>query len=184
MNLFHNRLYLFLPVFAASTSFGQVKTFTAREAVQYALQNSPTIKNAMIDTDIAKSKVMETTAAGLPQISGSATLLHYPEVQRFVLENTPGTAFYTNQLASGAPIAFGLQLANSVSGTVNATQLIFNGSYLVGLQASKTEASKNHIGRTGDESILHGRCKPGKKPAARPQPKSARQYLPRNTSFV
>ena len=138
MNLFRNRLYFVLPLFAVSSAWGQVKSLTARQAVDYALQNSPTIKNAVIETEISKAKVMETTAAGLPQISGSATLLHYPEVQRFVLENSPGTPFYTNQLPADAPIAFGLQLANSVSGTVNATQLIFNGSYLVGLQASKT----------------------------------------------
>ncbi len=138
MNLFRNRLYFVLPLFAVSSAWGQVKSLTARQAVEYALQNNPTIKNAIIETEISKAKVMETTAAGLPQISGSATLLHYPEVQRFVLENTPGTPFYTSQLPADAPIAFGLQLANSISGTVNATQLIFNGSYLVGLQASKT----------------------------------------------
>lgn len=138
MNLFRNRLYFVLPLFAVSSAWGQVKSLTARQAVEYAMQNNPTIKNAVIETEISKAKVMETTAAGLPQISGSATLLHYPEVQRFVLENSPGTPFYTNQLPADAPIAFGLQLANSVSGTVNATQLIFNGSYLVGLQASKT----------------------------------------------
>jgi len=138
MNIFRNRLYFVLPLFAVSSAWGQVKSLTARQAVEYAMQNNPTIKNAVIETEISKAKVMETTAAGLPQISGSATLLHYPEVQRFVLENTPGTPFYTSQLPSDAPIAFGLQLANSVSGTVNATQLIFNGSYLVGLQASKT----------------------------------------------
>lgn len=118
--------------------FAQPKGLSVQQAVQYAMENSPTIKNAKLDIDIAKAKVMETTAAGLPQISGSTSVLHYPEVQRFVLENTPNTPFYTNQIPDNAPIAFGLQLANSVTGTLSATQLIFNGSYLVGLKASRT----------------------------------------------
>jgi len=117
---------------------GQVRTFSAKEAVQFAIENSPAVKNAKIDIDIAKAKVSETTSAGLPQVSGKASVLHYPEVQRFVLENTPNSAFYTPALKDNAPVAFGLQLANSISGDISASQLIFNGSYLVGLKASKT----------------------------------------------
>jgi outer membrane protein TolC len=147
MNLFRNRLYFVLPLFAVSSAWGQVKSLTARQAVEYAMQNNPTIKNAVIETEISKAKVMETTAAGLPQISGSLSVLHYPQVsndptkpntQKFVLENQRGTPFYDTSGTDGSPIAFGLQLANSLTGTLTATQLIFNGSYLVGLQASKT----------------------------------------------
>ncbi len=114
------------------------KSFSAQQSVQFALANNPLVKNAQLDIDIAKSKVSETFGIGLPQISGSAIVQHYPEVQRFVLENTLNTPFYTNQLPQDAPVAFGLQLANSFTGSISATQLIFNGSYLVGLKASKT----------------------------------------------
>ena len=113
------------------------KSFTAEQAVQYGIANNPLVKNSNLDLEIAKSKVSETFGIGLPQISGSALVQHYPEVQRFVLENTLNTLFYTNQLPNDAPVAFGLQLANSLTGSISATQLIFNGTYLVGIQASK-----------------------------------------------
>ena len=135
------KLFLFLSVLIClfeREGSGQVRTFSAKEVVQFAIENSPAVKNAKIDIDIAKAKVSETTSAGLPQVSGKASVLHYPEVQRFVLENTPNSAFYTPALKDNAPVAFGLQLANSISGDISASQLIFNGSYLVGLKASKT----------------------------------------------
>jgi outer membrane protein TolC len=138
MHYYRLKIFLVLAIIYSGSLKAQVRTMSAREAVQFAVANSPTVKNAILDTEIAKARVMETTSAGLPQVTGSAVLQYYPEVQRFVLENTPNTPFYTTALPADAPVAFGLQLANSFSGTVSATQLIFNGSYLVGLKASKT----------------------------------------------
>jgi len=147
-------IFIGLQVSLISLSFfaeGQ-KSFTAQQAVQFALANNPLIKNAKLDIDIAKSKVSETFGLGLPQISGSLTVLHYPSItdspdpkkqnlQKFVVENSPGSQFYIPPSRGGtdnAPDIFALQLANSLTGTVSATQLLFNGSYLVGLKASKT----------------------------------------------
>src|SRR3989339_1271868 len=42
---------------------------TLQEAVDFALKNSADIKNAQIDIEIAKKKIWETTAIGLPQVS-------------------------------------------------------------------------------------------------------------------
>lgn len=130
--------FTLIGIFAFTQSKAQFQALSVEQAVKYALQNSMAIKNAYLNEEIAKARVSETRAAGLPQISGAASIMHYPEIQRFVLENTPNTPFYTNQLPNDAPIAFGLQLANSLTGTLSATQLLFNGSYLVGLRASKT----------------------------------------------
>ena len=131
-------LSLQLSLFTVPVLVNAQKSFTAQNAVQYALENSPLVKNAKIEIEVAKAKVSETFGIGLPQISGNALVQNYPEVQRFVLENTENTPFYTNQLPKDAPVAFGLQLANSFSGSIGLTQLIFNGSYIVGLKASKT----------------------------------------------
>jgi len=131
-------LSLQLSLFTVPVLVNAQKSFTAKNAVQYALENSPLVKNAKIEIEVAKAKVSETFGIGLPQISGNALVQNYPEVQRFVLENTENTPFYTNQLPKDAPVAFGLQLANSFSGSIGLTQLIFNGSYIVGLKASKT----------------------------------------------
>ena len=137
-------IFLVLPGFVALELSAQVRTFSANEAIQYALENSQLVRNAKLDTDIAAAKVQETIGIGLPQISGSASVLHYPQIQKFVLENTPGTPFFISPdafkgaPAINAPIAFGLALENSLTGNIQASQLLFNGNYLVGLKASKT----------------------------------------------
>ncbi len=137
-------IFLVLPGFVALELSAQVRTFSANEAIQFALENSQVVRNAKLDTDIAAAKVQETIGIGLPQISGSASVLHYPKIQKFVLENTPGTPFFVSPdafkgaPAINAPIAFGLALENSLTGNIQASQLLFNGNYLVGLKASKT----------------------------------------------
>lgn len=137
-------IFLVLPGLVALELSAQVRTFSANEAIQFALENSQVVRNAKLDTDIAAAKVQETIGIGLPQISGSASVLHYPKIQKFVLENTPGTPFFISPdafkgaPAINAPIAFGLALENSFTGNIQASQLLFNGNYLVGLKASKT----------------------------------------------
>ncbi len=137
-------IFLVLPGLVALELSAQVRTFSANEAIQFALENSQLVRNAKLDTDIAAAKVQETIGIGLPQISGSASVLHYPNIQKFVLENTPGTPFFISPdafkgaPAINAPIAFGLALENSLTGNIQASQLLFNGNYLVGLKASKT----------------------------------------------
>jgi outer membrane protein TolC len=125
-----------ISVFSMEDLWAQ-KSFSAKEAVAYALENNPNVKNAKIETKVAEAKVSETIGIGLPQISGSTTLLHYPQVQPFIIENT-GTPPFGSPEGIGDPIAFALQLKNSFTGSIEAKQMIFNGSYLVGLKASRT----------------------------------------------
>jgi len=137
-------IFLVLPGLVGLELSAQVRSFSAKEAIQFALENSQLVRNAKLDTDLAAAKVQETIGIGLPQISGSASVLHYPNIQKFVLENTPGTPFFISPdafkgaPAINAPIAFGLALENSLTGNIQASQLLFNGNYLVGLKASKT----------------------------------------------
>jgi outer membrane protein TolC len=87
--------------------------------------------------------VKETIGIGLPQISATGSIVHNPKLQRFFTTYT-GPGGFIGDL-SGVPgiqegdvIAarnfFQLQSSGGASMTVN--QLIFNGSYLVGLQAT------------------------------------------------
>ncbi len=132
------KINLFLIAFLPCGSAWAQKNFSARDAVKYAMEHNPNVKNAQIETRVADAKVSETIGIGLPQISGSATLLHYPQVQAFVIENTGVPPFANPDLKIGDPIALALQLQNTFTGSLEARQMIFNGSYLVGLKASKT----------------------------------------------
>ncbi len=142
------RLYLFsIAVFASFYSHGQEQSggaFTVEQCIQYALENSIRARNAELDQRIAKAKVNETIGIGLPQISGSASIVNNPKLPRFFTSYNPGG--FLGDLSSvpglkpGDVIAaqnfFQLKASSSASLTLN--QLIFNGSYLVGLKAAST----------------------------------------------
>jgi outer membrane protein len=108
--------------------------FNLKEAQSYAIENNYKNKKAMLDIDIAKKKVWETTAAGLPQVSANAKL------QKFI--DIPVSLAPANSFNPSAPagelteLQFGLDYSNSYG--ITASQLIFDGSYIVGLQAAKT----------------------------------------------
>ncbi len=120
-------------------------SFSLEEAIQYALQNSIRSKNAMIDQDIARAKVNETIGIGLPQISGNASLVSNPELPRFFAQYN-GPNGFLGDLSGVSGIQTGdivssqnfFQLKNSGNAGLTLNQLIFNGSYIVGLKAAST----------------------------------------------
>jgi outer membrane protein TolC len=100
-------------------------TFTLDQAINYALENNTDIKNAELDIIIAKKKVWETTAIGLPNITGAIAYQN-------TFEATTLPAFMPGQ----DPISFGEPQTTTADLTVS--QLIFSGEYLVGLKSAKT----------------------------------------------
>lgn len=123
------------------------------EAMEYALEHNNDVKNARLEVLIADKKIWETTASGLPQIDASvayqnifevptvnfpsSTIVKNPgeEVPVFgdIIETSTGN--YALSLTEGAPIELGTKETTTIDLTVS--QLIFSGSYIVGLQASK-----------------------------------------------
>ncbi len=149
------RFYHFLAVSAALIFTGNVyaqentpSVFTLEQCIEYAKQNNISSKNALLDEEIAKSKVKETIGIGLPQISGSVSVNHNEKLPRFFA--TKQTAFgFSGLPESDYPTFYpGLadddvlasqnffQLKSNGDAGININQLIFNGSYIVGLQAS------------------------------------------------
>src|SRR5690349_18067104 len=121
-------------------------SFTLDECVQYALENSTSIKNAVLDEQIANARVKETRGIGLPQIDANIGLLHNQKLPRFYAQYfAPKEGEETLFDLSGVPgIQEGdvvalqnfFQLKSSGNATVSVNQILFNGSYLVGLKAA------------------------------------------------
>lgn len=150
------RLYLVLLALSLSIiTFAQEQktaSFTLEQCIEYALQNSVNMQNAVIDQEIAESKVKETIGIGLPQVNASINATTNPTLPRFfsryaVAQGFSGINASTNQPnlqipgLSGNDVVAGqnfFQLPNSLNASASITQLIFSGSYLVGLQASST----------------------------------------------
>lgn len=139
MSFRFNILFGLLMFSATSTAFGQSGTqhpvtFTLEECLNYAFENSDSIKNAILDQKIAKARVGETRSAGLPQIEGNASLSksYLMPVQLIPAE------FFDPSAAPGtfAPVQFSPSYMGNAS--VQWDQLIFDGSYFVGLQAAST----------------------------------------------
>jgi len=130
-----------------------------QDALKMALQYNTNILNSELDLKMAQKKIWETTASGLPHIDGKGTYTHTFKVPTMSfgggteLSNTEvpfdpltatgtmskltlqsGETIYLNAL-KGAEIELGLP--NSTTFDVTVSQLIFSGSYFVGLQASK-----------------------------------------------
>jgi outer membrane protein TolC len=121
--------------------------FTVYECIDYAVENAASMKNARLNERSAEARVKETIGLGLPQVSGSVAVQHSPTLQRFFSQyNSAGGGFgiTANDAAQlgvqdgdvyAAENFFQLQSAGDANLSIN--QLIFNGSYIVGLQASQ-----------------------------------------------
>lgn len=107
-------------------------TFSLEEAVSFAIDSNRTAVNARKDIAKAIKQKWETTAAGLPQINGEVTYQNqFIQATTFI-----PSEFFGGQPGTFTPVIFSLRQNASVAATLS--QLIFDGSYLVGLQAAKT----------------------------------------------
>jgi len=112
-------------------------SFTLKQAQEYALKYNYQRVSAEKDVLIAKKKVMETTGIGLPQVTAEAQFQNFLDLP---VSLVPASAF--NPLAPKdefAELKFGTDY--NTTAKITATQLLFDGSYIVGLQASRTYKS-------------------------------------------
>ncbi len=138
-----NKLFILIG-FVFISNFGyaqqdQKYKFTLEQAVNFALDSNYTAINARRDIAMAIKRKWETTASGLPQINANISYNNNLKLPTTLLPGEivggdPGTF---------VPVTFGTKENTSIGATL--TQLIFDGSYLVGLQAAKTflEYSEN-----------------------------------------
>ena len=97
------------------------------EAIDFAIENSYNTKASKNGISSAKETVRETTASGLPQINASF------DYQNFLKQPVSLADFN----GDGIDEQFVFGKKQNLSATVTLSQLIFDGSYLVDLKASK-----------------------------------------------
>jgi outer membrane protein len=139
----------------------QTQAFSLKQAVDYALQNQERIKIAKNETKIATAKVGEIRAFGLPQVNLSAELGNnfvlpvtlfpasflsppkYPLTKENIDKANNGEevkleASQPSEAESKAKIPVSFSQPWTGSAVVSVSQLLFDGSYLVGLKAAST----------------------------------------------
>lgn len=142
------RIYLvFALLFCGGIASAQTLELSLAQAQEMALDSSYAQRSARYDTEIRKKEVKEVLAGGLPQISGTAELQDFLKIPTNLL---PAEFFGGNE-GEFAEVQFGTKY-NFTAG-ISATQLIFDGTYLVGLKASKTAVAltRNQEKKSGME---------------------------------
>ena len=133
------KFILFLLITTSVFSQQEISRFSLKEAVDFALQNNSISKNAARDVEIAKLQKWETTSTGLPQIKAAISYNNWLKQQISLIP----AEFFGGSPGQFSEITFGTK--QTMNGTVTISQKIFDGSYLVGLQAAKVylEISEN-----------------------------------------
>ena len=146
---------LFLVLHLSAQDNADTLRFSLPEAQAYSMEYNKTVKSSRIDIEVAKKKVQETTAIGLPQFSVSANYQHIfkipeinfplqgltqdplaPEGQLDNLMQTQDNFGGLNYYVFTGP-AIPLASKNNTTFNFTLSQLIFSGEYLVGLQAAR-----------------------------------------------
>ena len=138
-----NKLIIFFSLLISITGISQEisQSFSLQEAIDFALENNISIKNADLNILAAEKKVWETTALGLPQINGA---IDY--------QTNIKTPFDTADLDPDSPFIF-LFPKHNVTPSVTLNQLLFDGGYIVGLESNKVflEISQNAKEKTQNQ---------------------------------
>lgn len=133
--------------------------FSVEEAVNYAIKNHSANKQNEINVADAEQNMRELRAIGLPQLSGSVGYNYYIETPsapigdfltpaiKGILEGTGVAADYPKindlQPREGGTLSF--QQKNNFSAGVNLSWMVFDGSYLVALEAAKGYKELTHL---------------------------------------
>ncbi len=126
-----------------SLSGQEVTSMSLNEAVVFAQENDLGVKNSRMAIDDAEQQIVEQRAAGLPQVNGEIGYQYYFQIPVISFPN-PVNGERTN-------ISFALE--NNLSLGLNASALVFDGSYIVGLRAAKLYrdyTAQDHISKQVD----------------------------------
>ena len=117
---------------------------TLEEAIEFGLENNRNIINANLEVQKAYKEKWKTIATGLPQLSARADYQNFIELPTSLIP----AQFFGGNDGEFAEVQFGTPQTMSAGITLN--QLIFDGSYVVGIEATKVylDASKNILEKT------------------------------------
>ncbi len=116
------------------------REFSLQAAQKYAVEHSYDSQRSRLDILVARKKMRETVLTGFPQLYSTVDYMNNLELATVLIPN-----FFEGKFDEKIPVQFGTQHNASVNFVLN--QLVFNGSYIVGLKASKIYrqlADQNH----------------------------------------
>ncbi len=118
--------------FSQAQPANQTYNFSITDCTNYAFEHKDSVINANLDVKSADYRVKEIIGQGLPQINGTASFQDYLKVPTTLL---PGE-FFGAPAGTFIPVKFGVKYQSNIG--IGASQLLFDPSYIVGLQGRKT----------------------------------------------
>ena len=112
--------------------FGQEGTFTLEQAKKYAVDHHITVANADHDITDAKERANEVRGIGLPQVNITGSFGNFINQPVQVMD----ASFFNPMAPPGSLVSFRAGTEFSSAANLQATQLLFNGSYIIGLKAA------------------------------------------------
>lgn len=131
----NKKVSLLIAVALGFVSLGTAQqALTLAAAKDYAVKNAFQVKSKSFDAQTAKLQTEELIAVGLPQINGSIQYQNFIDRPTSIL---PGDFF--GRPGQNVAVQFGVP--QTLTAGISASQLLFDGSWLIGLQASKAYAA-------------------------------------------
>ncbi len=156
-----------LGIKGAKSQPDSVYRLSLQQAQEFALTNNQSILNANLDVEASKKKVWETTAIGLPQAKGTYSASYIIEMPGFyeqfisptiaeqyskipLDQRPPDSAQFVQSLLDD--MLDDMRLSQTLD--IQVSQLIFSGSYLVGLQSAKVYKSLSEMNRVKSQQDI------------------------------
>lgn len=164
-------LTLAVAAFAASQIQGQ-ETMSLEQAQDYAVKNAYSVKYSEYDKESASRQVKETISIGLPQINGAIDYQNFIDIPTQVapadafgfpgyltdflvnVSQETGVALNAPEVDPNAVSEFQFGASQTMTAGVSVSQLIFDGSYFVGLQAAKAYVNVMELGVQNAEADI------------------------------
>ncbi len=137
---------LILSIFVMFVTNGWAQnSFSLIDAKIYALDNNLSVLNAENDNEFAHQRYIEIRGMGLPQLDFNGNFSNFINLPVQVID----ASFLNPNAPAGEVVEFRAGTKFSASGTFQASQLVFNGSYIIGLKAAdyltKFQATASNI---------------------------------------
>jgi len=138
------KILLIIAFTSYSFSQGETISLSIDDAVKYGIENNRKLMNAEREIKMAFKERWKTIAIGLPNVTLDLNYLNYLELPTSLIP----AEFFGGQKGEFSEIQFGTE--QSAIGSVRMEQLLFDGSWLVGLEYSKIylAASENFYEKT------------------------------------
>lgn len=154
--------FIYILLFGTAQWMTAQQSFTLDEAIAYALEHNNNIALQSLEIENAEHVIRETKAIGIPKVNGGVEYNYYYYVPKQPIEDFITPAIYgilrqeeliNKPIPEARTSEISFVLPHQLTGSISASSLIFDGTYLVGLEASRVyrEVARKQVEATKEQ---------------------------------